>query len=93
MKRIEIDVIDPGTEQAALMAWAARVDAGEAVAVALGDPRHERRAVDLCKCHDQKDQCAHGLDHCEPHSFLRVDNVHQIHGVAHHDRDRKTQAQ
>ena len=30
MKRIEIDVIDPGAEQAALLAWAARVDAGEA---------------------------------------------------------------
>lgn len=29
MKRIEIDVIDPKAEQAALLAWAARVDAGE----------------------------------------------------------------
>jgi len=29
MKRIEIDVIDPRAEQAALLAWAARVDAGE----------------------------------------------------------------
>jgi predicted transcriptional regulator len=29
MKRIEIDVIDPRDEQAALLAWAARVDAGE----------------------------------------------------------------
>ena len=30
MKRIEIDVIDPRAEQAALLAWAARVDAGAA---------------------------------------------------------------
>ena len=30
MKRIEIDVIDPGAERAALLSWAARVDAGEA---------------------------------------------------------------
>lgn len=30
MKRIEIDVIDPRAEQAALLAWAARVDAGGA---------------------------------------------------------------
>ena len=29
MKRIEIDVIDTKLEQAALLAWAARVDAGE----------------------------------------------------------------
>ena len=29
MKSIEIDVIDPRTEQAALLAWAARVDLGE----------------------------------------------------------------
>ena len=28
MKRIEIDVVDPKAEQAALLAWAARVDAG-----------------------------------------------------------------
>ncbi len=28
MKRIEIDVIDPRAEQAALLAWAAEVDAG-----------------------------------------------------------------
>jgi len=28
MKRIEIDVIDPKAEQAAVLAWAARVDAG-----------------------------------------------------------------
>lgn len=30
MKRIEIDVIDPKAEQAALLVWAARVDAGAA---------------------------------------------------------------
>ena len=30
MKRIEIDVIDPKREQAALLAWAARADAGAA---------------------------------------------------------------
>jgi len=30
MKRIEIDVVDPRAEQTALLAWAARVDAGEA---------------------------------------------------------------
>jgi len=30
MKRIEIDVINPKAEQAALLAWAARVDAGAA---------------------------------------------------------------
>lgn len=29
MKRIEIDVIDPKVEQVALLAWAARADAGE----------------------------------------------------------------
>jgi len=29
MKRIEIDVIDPRAEQAALLAWAERVDSGE----------------------------------------------------------------
>ncbi len=29
MKRIEIDVIDPKNEQAALLRWAARVDEGE----------------------------------------------------------------
>ena len=29
LKRIEIDVIDPRDEQAALLAWAARVEAGE----------------------------------------------------------------
>ena len=28
MKRIEIDIIDPKLEQAALLAWAARADAG-----------------------------------------------------------------
>ncbi|MGZ8218259.1 HVO_A0114 family putative DNA-binding protein [Methylomagnum sp.] len=31
MKRIEIGVIDPKAEQARLLAWAARVDAGEAM--------------------------------------------------------------
>ncbi len=31
MKRIEISVIDPQEEQQALLAWAARVDAGETV--------------------------------------------------------------
>ena len=30
MKRIEIDVVDPKSEQAALLAWAARVDKGAA---------------------------------------------------------------
>ena len=51
-----------------------------------------KRTVDLSQRHDQKDQSTNRLCHCKPHIFLRVDNIHQIHGVAHHDGNRKAQA-